>query len=492
MQKQIYFDYFYGGESELFSYYRIPKLLITGDQFKNLSTDAKLLYGLLLDRMSLSAKNGWYDSSGRVYIYYPLDAVEADLCCGHGKAVRLMAELDSGTGIGLIERVRQGLCKPSIIYVKQFTSRAVPPPAAPLVNNDVEPFEVPKSNVRMFDTKTSGLPIIEPSEVSKLEIGALAVYMLASAYFYSNQQNRRPGVEHGSAHWGNVRELNRKYSDKDPGKNVILTQHLQMSLNARQHFRNLLQIIVGGSGAGKSRSLILPNLLLGNASFIVTDPKGELLRSVGAFLLKRGYVLRVFDLIDPSHSNSYNPFRYIRKDSDVFRLIDNFIKNTTPKNASQNDPFWEKSEIALDSALMLYLLHEAPPEDPFWEYDTAVKKVTVVIDEKWAITSTPEFTMQRRPVIPKDYLRANTGWWMKLSRNSRSKPMKMWISALPTSNMASCESSKRWRVKAASQAGSSKSPISAARRSKVPPSLLWKMAQLCRRICCPVSTPSKN
>ena len=170
MQKQIYFDYFYGGESELFSYYRIPKLLITGDQFKNLSTDAKLLYGLLLDRMSLSAKNGWYDSSGRVYIYYPLDAVEADLCCGHGKAVRLMAELDSGTGIGLIERVRQGLCKPSIIYVKQFTSRAVPLPAAPLVNNDVEPFEVLKSNVRMFDTKTSGLPIIEPSEVSKLEI----------------------------------------------------------------------------------------------------------------------------------------------------------------------------------------------------------------------------------------------------------------------------------------------------------------------------------
>ena len=197
----------------------------------------------------------------------------------------------------------------------------------------------------------------------KFLIGALAVYMLAIAYFYSNQQNRRPGVEHGSAHWGNVRELNRKYSDKDPNKNVILTQHLQMSLNARQHFRNLLQIIVGGSGAGKSRSLILPNLLLGNASFIVTDPKGELLRSVGAFLLKRGYVLRVFDLIDPSHSNSYNPFRYIRKDSDVFRLIDNFIKNTTPKNASQNDPFWEKSEIALDSALMLYLLHEAPPEE---------------------------------------------------------------------------------------------------------------------------------
>ena len=163
-------DYFYGQTGELFSFYRIPKALFQEQRFQSLSTDAKTLYGILLDRMSLSAKNGWYDSSGRVYIYYPLDAVEADLCCGHGKAVRLMAELDSGTGIGLIERVRQGLCKPSIIYVKQFTSRAVPLPAALLVNNDVEPFEVPKSNVRMFDTKTSGLPIIEPSEVSKLEI----------------------------------------------------------------------------------------------------------------------------------------------------------------------------------------------------------------------------------------------------------------------------------------------------------------------------------
>lgn len=123
LQKQVFFDYFYGGESELISYYRIPRLLVTGAQFKDLSTDAKLLYGLLLDRMSLSAKNGWYDSNGRVYIYYPLDEVESDLCCGHGKAVRLMAELDSGTGIGLIEHVRQGLGKPSIIYVKQFTSR---------------------------------------------------------------------------------------------------------------------------------------------------------------------------------------------------------------------------------------------------------------------------------------------------------------------------------------------------------------------------------
>ena len=103
--------------------------------------------------------------------------------------------------------------------------------------------------------------------------------------------------------------------------------------------------------------------MLANTSYIITDPKGEILRKDGPLLLRMGYVLRVFDLIDPKHSDSYNPFRYIRKDADVFRLIDNFIKNTTPKKAQTGDPFWEKSEIALDSALMLYLLHEAPPEE---------------------------------------------------------------------------------------------------------------------------------
>ena len=145
--------------------------------------------------------------------------------------------------------------------------------------------------------------------------------------------------------------------------NVILTKHLRMSLDGRKHRRNLLQIVVGGSGSGKTRYVVKPNLMLANDSFIVTDPKGEIVRAVAPLLLQKGYVVKVFDLIDPAHSDSYNPFRYIRKDSDVFRLISNLIQNTTPKNSSQNVPFWEKSETALDAALMLYLLHEAPP----WE-----------------------------------------------------------------------------------------------------------------------------
>lgn len=191
----------------------------------------------------------------------------------------------------------------------------------------------------------------------------LSAYVGGIALYWSSRQNLRPGEEHGSARWGSVRELDRKYRDRDEEMNVILTKHLRMSLDGRRHRRNLLQIVVGGSGSGKTRYVVKPNLMLANASFIVTDPKGEIVRAVAPLLLQKGYVVKAFDLIDPAHSDSYNPFRYIRKDSDVFRLISNLIQNTTPKNSSQNDPFWEKSETALDAALMLYLLHEAPP----WE-----------------------------------------------------------------------------------------------------------------------------
>lgn len=195
----------------------------------------------------------------------------------------------------------------------------------------------------------------------------LLIYAGGIAMYYSSRQNLRPGEEHGSASWGSASELDRKYRDKEADKNVILTQHISMSLNGKKHMRNLLQIVVGGSGSGKTRFVLKPNIMLANASYIVTDPKGEACRALAPLLLQKGYVVKVFDLIDPSHSDSYNPFHYIRKDSDVFRLIDNFIKNTTPKGAHESDPFWTKSETALESALMLYLLHEAPPKEQTME-----------------------------------------------------------------------------------------------------------------------------
>lgn len=201
----------------------------------------------------------------------------------------------------------------------------------------------------------------------KFMAGALALYVFGIILYQSSRQNRRPGEEHGSAHWGNVRQINRKYRDKDPANNVILTQHLQMSLNGRRHQRNLLQIVVGGSGSGKTRFVVKPNVYLSNTSYICTDPKGELARSAIPLLLEEGYVIRVFDLVDLAQSDCYNPFHYIRSDADVLKLMANFIRNTTPKNAHANDPFWEKSETALDCALMLYLLHEAPPEEQTME-----------------------------------------------------------------------------------------------------------------------------
>ena len=198
-------------------------------------------------------------------------------------------------------------------------------------------------------------------------LAALVAYGFAVVLYLSTRENRRPGEEHGSAKWGSAKRLNAKYRDKDPHNNTILTQNVRMSLNGKMHRRNLLQIVIGGSGAGKTRFFVKPNLMEANCSFLVTDPKGETLRAVAPLLLQKGYVIKVFDLIDPSHSDSFNALAYIKDDKDVMKLVNNFIKNTTPKGAQQNDPFWERSEIALDTALILYLIHEAPPEEQNFE-----------------------------------------------------------------------------------------------------------------------------
>lgn len=184
--------------------------------------------------------------------------------------------------------------------------------------------------------------------------------------YYADHENRRPGEEYGSAKWGNARELNKRYAERD-GKNVILTKHVSIGLDGYRHRRNLNILVVGGSGSGKTRFFCKPGIMSVNCSYLIVDPKGEMLRSTGYLLKDEGYDIKVFDLIHPRQSDGYNPFTYIRDDPDVLKLMDNLVKNTTPPKGASNDPFWEKAEIALDSALMLYLLYEAPVEEQNFE-----------------------------------------------------------------------------------------------------------------------------
>lgn len=189
------------------------------------------------------------------------------------------------------------------------------------------------------------------------------LYAAGIGIFYSSQKNYRRGEEHGSARWGDARQICKKYSQKPYSQNILLTQNFRISLDTHKHRRCLNILVVGGSGAGKSRGFALPNIMQCCCSMVITDPKAELLRKTGGLLEKQGYEVRVFDLINPDTSFCYNPFEYVHDDKDVLRLISNLIQNTTPKGSQSSDPFWEKSETALLQALMLYLLHEAPPEE---------------------------------------------------------------------------------------------------------------------------------
>lgn len=202
----------------------------------------------------------------------------------------------------------------------------------------------------------------------KFMLGALVCYALAVGFYYASRENRRQGEEYGSAKWGSARQLCRKYMDhKEPQKNIILTENVKLGMDGHKHRRNTNILVIGGSGSGKTRFFCKPGLMSANCSYLVTDPKGELLRATGGLLKEQGYDVKVFDLINPENSDGYNPFVYLRDEKDVLKLIDNLIKNTTPKTASNTDPFWEKAEIALDSALMLYLMSEAPPEEQNFE-----------------------------------------------------------------------------------------------------------------------------
>ena len=191
----------------------------------------------------------------------------------------------------------------------------------------------------------------------------IIIYLIGISIYLSTARNYRHSEEYGSAKWASPKTVCKKYADKNYFGNKVFTQNVRMGLNGKKHRRNLNTLVIGGSGAGKTRFYAKPNILQCNTSYVVLDPKGEIIRSVGHLLEDEGYVIKVIDLIDMKNSLGYNPFHYIQSDKDVLKLITNLIRNTTPKGSSTNDPFWEKSETALLEALMLYLYHYAPEDE---------------------------------------------------------------------------------------------------------------------------------
>lgn len=192
---------------------------------------------------------------------------------------------------------------------------------------------------------------------------ALAAYALGIAVYFSSRRNWRRREEHGSAKWGDTKAIARKYKGGTFTENKIFTEHFRLGFDVKRHRRNLNALIIGGSGAMKTRGYAIPNAMNANTSMVILDPKGEILRCVGHLLEALGYEVRVLDLVNPHLSHCYNPFCYLENDSDVQRLTTNLFKATTPKGAVSQDPFWDTAASMLHLALAFYLLHEAPADE---------------------------------------------------------------------------------------------------------------------------------
>ena len=191
----------------------------------------------------------------------------------------------------------------------------------------------------------------------------IAIYIIGIGVYISTRKNYRRGEEYGSAKWGYSREINKKYKQRPNLTNKILTKNVSIGLNGKAHRRNLNVLVCGGSGAGKTRFFCKPNVMQCNTSMVILDPKGEIIRDTGNLLKKKGYEVKVLDLINMEKSHCYNPFVYLTNDNDVQKLVTNLFKATTPKESSSNDPFWDTAASMLLLSLIFYLKYEAPEDE---------------------------------------------------------------------------------------------------------------------------------
>lgn len=197
----------------------------------------------------------------------------------------------------------------------------------------------------------------------KVIIIMILCYVMGIVIYLSTRKNYRRREEHGSAKWGIASVINKKYEQKPISNNKILTQNVSLGLNGKKHRRNLNVLVCGGSGAGKTRFYCKPNIMQTNTSFVILDPKGEIVRDLGYLLKRQGYEVKILDLINMEKSHCYNPFVYLKSDNDVQKLVTNLFKATTPKGSSSNDPFWDTAASMLLLALVFYLKYEAPEDE---------------------------------------------------------------------------------------------------------------------------------
>ena len=242
-----------------------------------------------------------------------------------------------------------------------------------------------------------GLPTILPKVLSvfndpfhiefcedsvKTVLVLLLCYGMGIGIYFSTRRNYRRQEEHGSAKWGDAKAIDHKYRQHPASENKLLTQNVGIGLNAKKHRRNLNTLVCGGSGAGKTRFYCKPNLMQCNTSFVVLDPKGEILRDTGGLLEAKGYEVRVLDLISMDKSHCYNPFVYLQSDNDIQRLVTNLFKSTTPKGSQSNDPFWDTAASMLLLALVFYLHYEAPEEEQNFAMVMEMLRAGAIEDEE--------------------------------------------------------------------------------------------------------------
>lgn len=210
----------------------------------------------------------------------------------------------------------------------------------------------------------------------------LLCYGMGIGIYFSTRRNYRRREEHGSAKWGEARTVNKKYAQHPKSANNLMTQNVSIGLNAKKHRRNLNTLVCGGSGAGKTRFYCKPNLMQANTSFVILDPKGEIVRDVGKLLEAKGYEIKVLDLISMEKSHCYNPFVYLRSDNDIQRLVTNLFKSTTPKGSQSNDPFWDTAASMLLLALVFYLHYEAPEDEQNFAMVMEMLRAGAIEDEE--------------------------------------------------------------------------------------------------------------